>query len=244
MIAEAFRKEGILVGFYYSPGDFRYQLVTGQRTGHIYEPGFDSGRPCSARSRRSFLDYERGQIEELLTRYGDIFMLWFDGKCDPLKKHAWRVRQDVFIGRGEIPTPGAGDPREGRRPGLGELHDDELSVVVPPRRGRPHVGRGHPEPHPHPGPRRQHAPQHRAPARRPDRPGRRGSPPRTRPMDDALRRGGPRRPALERHERGRCLAHPAAGRRDGLRLAPILDERQGSPDPSPSSRSTPHRRPR
>ena len=32
-------------------------------------------------------------------------MLWFDGKCEPLKKHAWRIRQDVFIGRGEIPTP-------------------------------------------------------------------------------------------------------------------------------------------
>ncbi len=32
-------------------------------------------------------------------------MLWFDGKCEPLKKHSWRVRQDVFIARGEIPTP-------------------------------------------------------------------------------------------------------------------------------------------
>jgi alpha-L-fucosidase len=40
-----------------------------------------------------------------LTRYGDIFMLWFDGKCEPLKKHAWRIKQDLFIGRGEIPTP-------------------------------------------------------------------------------------------------------------------------------------------
>ena len=28
-VAEAFRKEGILVGFYYSPGDFRYQFETG-----------------------------------------------------------------------------------------------------------------------------------------------------------------------------------------------------------------------
>jgi alpha-L-fucosidase len=104
MIAEAFRKEGFLVGFYYSPGDFRYQWVTGQRTGHIYEPGFDSPALFGPK-QKSFLDYERGHIEELLTRYGDIFMLWFDGKCEPLKKHAWRVRQDVFIGRGEIPTP-------------------------------------------------------------------------------------------------------------------------------------------
>lgn len=103
-VAEAFRKEGILIGFYYSPGDFRYQWETGQRTGHIYEPGFDSPALFGPR-QMSFLDYERGQLEELLTRYGDVFLLWFDGKCEPLKKHAWRVRQDVFISRGEIPTP-------------------------------------------------------------------------------------------------------------------------------------------
>jgi alpha-L-fucosidase len=104
MIAEAFRKEGILVGLYYSPGDFRYQWATGQRTGHIYEPGFDSTAPFGPK-QKSFVDYERGHIEELLTKYGDVFMLWFDGRCEPLKKHAWRVRQDIFIGRGEIPTP-------------------------------------------------------------------------------------------------------------------------------------------
>jgi alpha-L-fucosidase len=103
-IADAFRKEGFLVGFYYSPGDFRYQWQTGKRTGHIYEPDFASPAPFGPK-QKSFVDYERGHVEELLTRYGDIFMLWFDGKCEPLKKHAWRVRQDVFIGRGEIPTP-------------------------------------------------------------------------------------------------------------------------------------------
>ncbi|MBN2206899.1 MAG: alpha-L-fucosidase [Candidatus Aminicenantes bacterium] len=103
-VAGAFRQEGLLVGFYYSPGDFRYQWETGRRTGHIYEPDFDSDAPFGP-AAKSFLDYERGQIEELLTRYGDVFMLWFDGKCEPLKKHAWRVRQDVFIARGEIPTP-------------------------------------------------------------------------------------------------------------------------------------------
>jgi alpha-L-fucosidase len=104
LIADAFRKEGFLVGFYYSPGDFRYQWETGKRVGHIYEPDFESQAPFGPK-RKSFVDYERGQIEELLTRYGDIFMLWFDGKCEPLKKHSWRVRQDVFIARGEIPTP-------------------------------------------------------------------------------------------------------------------------------------------
>ena len=104
MVADAFRHEGLLVGFYYSPGDFRYQWETGKRSGHIYQLDFESPALFGPR-QRSFVDYERGHVEELLTKYGDVFMLWFDGKCEPLKKHAWRVRQDLFIGRGEIPTP-------------------------------------------------------------------------------------------------------------------------------------------
>jgi alpha-L-fucosidase len=103
-VAEAFRKEKILVGFYYSPGDFRYQYETGRRGQFLMAPDFESEAPFGPR-RKGFADYERAQVEELLTRYGDIFMLWFDGPCEPLKKHAWRVRQDIFIGRGEIPTP-------------------------------------------------------------------------------------------------------------------------------------------
>jgi alpha-L-fucosidase len=103
-VAESFRKEGMLVGFYYSPGDFRYQFETGRKFKHLYEPDFTSGAPFGP-LKKTFVDYERGQIEELLTKYGDVFMIWFDGACEPLKKHSWRVKQDVFIGRGEIPTP-------------------------------------------------------------------------------------------------------------------------------------------
>jgi len=103
-LVEAFRKEGLLVGIYYSPGDFRYQFETGRRFSHLYEADFAS-QELFGPLKKNFVDYERGQVEELLTRYGDIFMLWFDGKCEPLKKQAWRVKQDLFIGRGEIPTP-------------------------------------------------------------------------------------------------------------------------------------------
>ena len=103
-VADAFRKEGLLVGFYYSPGDFRYHYETGIPPQGLMEPAYESEAPFGP-EKRSFLSYEQGHVEELLTRYGDVFMLWFDGKCEPLKKHAWRINQDVFIGRGEIPTP-------------------------------------------------------------------------------------------------------------------------------------------
>lgn len=103
-VAAAFRAEGILVGFYYSPGDFRYQFETGRKFKSLYEPDFTSGAYFGP-LKKTFVDYERGQVEELLTKYGDVFLIWFDGKCEPLKKHSWRVKQDVFVDRGEIPTP-------------------------------------------------------------------------------------------------------------------------------------------
>ena len=85
----------------------RFPLPVGDRQAHRphLRARTSKAPPRSDPSSSASLDYERGHIEELLTRYGDIFMLWFDGKCEPLKKHSWRVRQDVFIGRGEIPTP-------------------------------------------------------------------------------------------------------------------------------------------
>jgi alpha-L-fucosidase len=103
-VADAFRKEGLLVGFYYSPGDFRYHYETGVPQQGIMTPAFESEAPFGP-EQKAFLAYEQGHVEELLTRYGDVFMLWFDGQCEPLKKHAWRIKQDLFIGRGEIPTP-------------------------------------------------------------------------------------------------------------------------------------------
>ena len=103
-IAETFRQEGFLVGFYYSPGDFRYGYETGNFSERLMAPQFDSILPFGP-LHKGFLEYEQGHVEELLTKYGDIFMLWFDGQCDPLKMHAWRIKQDLFIGRGEISTP-------------------------------------------------------------------------------------------------------------------------------------------
>jgi len=97
-VADAFRKEGLLVGFYYSPGDFRYHHETGVPPEHLMTPAFESETPFGPK-KASFLEYEQGHLRELLTRYGDVFMLWFDGRCDPLKTFAWRVKTEIFIGR-------------------------------------------------------------------------------------------------------------------------------------------------
>ena len=232
MVAEAFRKEGILAGFYYSPGDFRYQYLTGLRERELYEPNFAAAALFGPR-QKSFIDYERGQVEELLTRYGDIFQLWFDGKCEPLKEKAWQVKPDVFIGRGEIPTPEQAIPGKSQD----EAWESCLTTSVqwsyspyPDIRTPAEVVE---QPDPHPGARRQHAPQHRAAPRRPDRAARRGPAAPARAVDDALRRGRPRRPALDGDQRRRCLAHPQPDRRRGLCL------RRPRPRPDGARRSMP-----
>ena len=103
-VVDAFRKEGLLIGLYYSPGDYRYHYETNGPKIPVSMPTFWAREPFGPK-KLGFLDYERGHVEELLTKYGDIFMLWFDGFCTPLKQRAWRVKQDIFVARGEIPTP-------------------------------------------------------------------------------------------------------------------------------------------
>ena len=57
--AEACRKGGIKFGFYLSPWD----------------------RNCALYGTDEYNDYYKAQLTELLTEYGDVFMVWFDGAC-------------------------------------------------------------------------------------------------------------------------------------------------------------------
>jgi alpha-L-fucosidase len=74
-LAEAARAEGMPLGFYYSPPDLDH-------------PGFrDTSKPSAANWAGEpqrpewplYLDYMELQLRELLTRYGDAFVIWFDG---------------------------------------------------------------------------------------------------------------------------------------------------------------------
>ena len=96
---EACRKYSIKVGLYYSPPDFR--------TAGEYLPygGWQEDRRNEIPNELT--DYEhaivRGQVRELLTQYGRIDLIWFDGKWQHiLKEEDIRAYQpDIVIGRGE-----------------------------------------------------------------------------------------------------------------------------------------------
>jgi len=84
MLADECKKEGIKLFFYHSHLDwYQENYFPRGRTGNT------SGRPESG-DWYKYLDYMDGQLRELLTGYGEIGGIWFDGIWD--KKGAdWRL---------------------------------------------------------------------------------------------------------------------------------------------------------
>jgi alpha-L-fucosidase len=75
-LAEECERQGIRLFFYYSQLDWRHPDYWPRgRTGHA------TGRPPSGDWNR-YLDFMDAQLEELLTRYGPVAGIWFDGMWD------------------------------------------------------------------------------------------------------------------------------------------------------------------
>jgi alpha-L-fucosidase len=86
---DAFRAEGIRVGFYYSLIDWHHPDYP--VAGDSLHP--ERARPEALAQRRDlnkYLDYMHGQVRELMTNYGKIDVLWFDFSYDKMQGEAWR----------------------------------------------------------------------------------------------------------------------------------------------------------
>ena len=73
--AEAFRSRGLKVGFYYSVADWR-------------EPGLFDPKGCP-NSARQMVESVHRQVEELMSNYGPIDVLWYDGWYWEWCRHKW-----------------------------------------------------------------------------------------------------------------------------------------------------------
>ncbi|MBJ9987220.1 alpha-L-fucosidase [Paenibacillus sp. S28] len=89
---DAFREEGLQVGFYYSLIDWY----------HSDYPAFgDRQHPMRAeesyKNREEqfdrYLEYMHGQVRELLTNYGKIDIMWFDFSYDDMTGEKWRATE-------------------------------------------------------------------------------------------------------------------------------------------------------
>ncbi len=76
---EAFRAEGLKVGFYYSLIDWHHPDYTIDRV-HPLRQASDSAysRLNKGRDMNKYREYIKNQVRELLTNYGEISIIWFD----------------------------------------------------------------------------------------------------------------------------------------------------------------------
>ena len=123
---EACRNNGIKVGFYYSPGDWyrerhRRSFGYSETLGLRHEPveleqrDPDSGMPQQEwvtnekqKHEEEEAPYVIGQMEELLTGYGDLDVFWYDGGSAMTNERVRELQPNVMIndrGHGE----GSGD---------------------------------------------------------------------------------------------------------------------------------------
>lgn len=97
-LVDAFRKEGIAIGFYFSPDDFswlhRHGITINRQVKGVYP--FEIPE---------FMTYTRQQLKELLTNYGPIDYFFFDGPATGLTDYAWQLRPELVITRGAMETP-------------------------------------------------------------------------------------------------------------------------------------------
>jgi len=97
-VFEAFRAQGIAAGVYYSPDDFWW----------LYEHDIPIERhteQVQPRNNAALMQYDQAQIQELLTRYGKVDVLFLDGEPNGLRELAWKIDSKIIVTRGAIKTP-------------------------------------------------------------------------------------------------------------------------------------------
>ena len=123
----AFRAEGLRVGLYFSLSDWHHPDYPAFTDEHRpYLPGFSPPLPEPDRWAR-YLEFLRGQLRELLTGYGRIDLLWFDGGWER-PADWWHAEELEAMIRGLQPGILIND----RLPGVGDFETPEQFVPAQP----------------------------------------------------------------------------------------------------------------
>src|ERR1051326_4621329 len=97
-ILDAFRAQGIRPGIYFSPDDFNWlwrNKIEVQRNIPAVQP----------RNNPGLMKLDLAQVRELMTNYGPIDVVFFDGEPHQLRDLAWELQPDAVVTRGAIQTP-------------------------------------------------------------------------------------------------------------------------------------------
>lgn len=97
-IVDAFRAQGIAVGFYFSPDDFHFLYRQGTTISRKRPEVLPSNNP-------ELMAHNLEQMRELMTLYGPIDVVFLDGDPNGLRELVWELQPDTVVTRGGLPTP-------------------------------------------------------------------------------------------------------------------------------------------
>jgi alpha-L-fucosidase len=97
-VLEAFKEQGVRPGLYFSPDDFHW----------LWQNDIDIQRNIPGvqpRTNPGLMKLDLDQVRELMTNYGPIDFIFFDGEPHELRDLAWKLQPDTVVTRGAIQTP-------------------------------------------------------------------------------------------------------------------------------------------
>jgi alpha-L-fucosidase len=97
-ILQAFRDQGIAPGLYFSPDDFLWLY----KNGKTIERGIPEVQPLN---NPGLMNYDLAQLRELMTKYGNIDVVFLDGQADKLRDLVWELQPNTVVTRGAMQTP-------------------------------------------------------------------------------------------------------------------------------------------
>ena len=101
-IVDAFREEGLAIGFYFSPDDFYFLYKQGTLISRDRSEALASGN-------KPLNKYVKEQMRELMTNYGKVDIIFLDGREQyaktELAKVCWEIDPEVVVTRGAMETP-------------------------------------------------------------------------------------------------------------------------------------------
>jgi alpha-L-fucosidase len=97
-VLEAFKEQGIEPGLYFSPDDFHWLRENGKLIRRNVPDVYPANNP-------GLMELDKAQVRELLTQYGPIDMIFFDGPAEGLRDLTWEISPKTVVTRGAIETP-------------------------------------------------------------------------------------------------------------------------------------------
>ena len=89
-LADACRKYGMKIGWYHSIMDWH-------NPDYIPRRDWETSRAFDSTSFDRYFDYLEKQVKEIITNYGDISVLWFDGEWEKTWTHDYAVKLYKYI---------------------------------------------------------------------------------------------------------------------------------------------------